>query len=210
MESEVKGYKIDTCFGQGGCPNQAHSGEHLFQEIEGLVKKEDLLGFLKEKVKGALKFHHEFRITLADCPNACSQPQIKDVGIIGAVVPEISQEPCTLCNACVEVCDDKAIAMDNAQEIPRIEFEECLKCGKCIGVCPTGTLVEGENGFRVLLGGKLGRHPKLATELPGIFKEKEVLDIVKSSIDFYKKTSKAGERFAHIFKTPDFLAFKDD
>ena len=28
-----------------------------------------------------LKFHHEFRVTVADCPNSCSQPQIKDIGI---------------------------------------------------------------------------------------------------------------------------------
>ncbi len=206
MESEVKGYQIDTCFGQGGCPNTAHSGEHLLKEIEDLVKKEDLLDFLQKRVKGTLKFHHEFRITLADCPNACSQPQIKDIGIIGAVIPEISQEPCSLCHACVEVCDDDdAITMDTEKEIPDIDHELCLKCGKCIGVCPTGTLIEGEKGFRVLLGGKLGRHPKLATELPGIFKGKEVLNIVKNCIDFYKKNSKTGERFAHIFTVPDFL-----
>ena len=84
MASEIKGYQIDTCFGPSGCPNQAAVSDQLLEKIESLVKEKDLLGFLKKRVKGDLKFHHEFRITLADCPNACSQPQIKDIGIIGA------------------------------------------------------------------------------------------------------------------------------
>ncbi|MEJ2098326.1 MAG: hypothetical protein P8Y38_14725 [Deltaproteobacteria bacterium] len=86
MSSEIKGYQIETCFGPSGCPNRAIISDHLVNQIESEVKKEDLLGFLKQSVKGDLKFHHEFRITLADCPNACSQPQIKDIGIIGADV----------------------------------------------------------------------------------------------------------------------------
>jgi len=90
MSSEIKGYQIDTCFGQNGCPNKANSGDNLLKKIEKLLKKEDLLGFLKQNVKGDLKFHHEFRVTIADCPNACSQPQIKDIGIIGASKPGIT------------------------------------------------------------------------------------------------------------------------
>lgn len=83
MESEVKGFQVDTCFGAGGCPNRAGNSEKLHKEIESLLESEDILSFLKTRVKGGLKFHHEFRITLADCPNACSQPQIKDIEAAG-------------------------------------------------------------------------------------------------------------------------------
>jgi len=203
MQSEIKGYQLDTCFGQGGCPNRANEGDHLLQKIEALFEKEDLLAFLKQEVKGDLKFHHEFRISLADCPNACSQPQIKDIGIIGAVIPAITREACSLCEACVDACKEDAISLDRINEIPMIDLDVCLECGQCEKVCPTGTIVAGSRGFRVQLGGKLGRHPKLAKELPGIYNEGEVLKIVKDCIDFYKKNSKNGKRFAEIFQNSE-------
>jgi anaerobic sulfite reductase subunit C len=204
MSSEIKGYQIDTCFGSSGCPNRATRCKSLFQKIEALLKKEDLLGFLKEQVKGDLKYHHEFRVTLAECPNACSQPQIKDVGIIGAVIPEITQEECTLCKACIEACIENCIVLDSSKKVPEIDHDRCLKCGRCMDVCPSGTIITKEKGFRVQLGGKLGRHPRLAIELDGVFSEKEVLDIVKRCIAYYKQHSKHGRRFAEIFDPSDF------
>jgi anaerobic sulfite reductase subunit C len=207
MTSEIKGYQIDICFGPGGCPNRSNQGDLLLPKIEVLFEKEDLLGFLKQSVKGDLKFHHEFRVTLADCPNACSQPQIKDIGIIGAITPLRTDEICTKCEACVEVCKEHAITLDSKRDIPEIDFNRCLKCRQCVDVCPTGTIISGTKGYRVQLGGKLGRHPKLAKELPGIFTEQEVLNIVKDCIIFYKKKSRHGERFAEIFRDEDFDEF---
>ena len=206
MHSEIKGYQIETCFGPDGCPNRAIISDQLIARLEADVQKEDLLGFLKQHVQGDLKFHHEFRITLADCPNACSQPQIKDIGIIGACAPVVTDETCSLCEACVDACREDAIQLDTAAAKPVINDDLCLKCGKCIPVCPTGTLVEGRKGFRVQLGGKLGRHPQLARELPGVYSEEQVRRIVKDCIGFYKKNSKNGKRFAQILKLQDFNA----
>jgi dissimilatory sulfite reductase (desulfoviridin) alpha/beta subunit len=206
MSSEIKGYQIETCFGPGGCPNRAMISDQLVAQIESNVQKADLLGFLKQHVKGDLKFHHEFRITLADCPNACSQPQIKDIGIIGACAPVVTDEPCTMCEACVEACKEEAIRLDSDQEVPIVDNDLCLKCGKCIPVCPTGTLAEGQKGYRVQLGGKLGRHPQLAKELPGVYSEDQVTQIVKECIRFYKKHSKDGKRFAQVLQPDDFAA----
>ena len=209
MSSEIKGYQIETCFGPSGCPNRAIISDQLIARIESEVEKEDLLGFLKQSVKGNLKFHHEFRITLADCPNACSQPQIKDIGIIGACTPVVSEEPCSLCDACVEACKEDAISIDTEKEIPVIDGKLCLNCGKCVPVCPTGTLVEGPQGYRVQLGGKLGRHPQLARELPGIYDENMVMEIVRDCLRFYKDNSKHGERFGQILTPADFEAFSN-
>ena len=202
MSAEIKGYQLDICFGPNGCPNRANEGDTLLASLEDLLKKEDLLGFLKQRVEGDLKFHHEFRISLADCPNACSQPQIKDIGIIGACTPIQTDEACTQCEACVEVCKEDAVILND--EGPKIDYARCLNCAKCIQACPTGTIAEGKKGFRVQLGGKLGRHPQLARELPGIFKEDQVIEIVKACIDFYKQNSRQGERFAELFKDKEF------
>jgi anaerobic sulfite reductase subunit C len=204
MSEDIKGYQIDTCFGPGGCPNPANTCDALVKKIDSILENADLLNFLKKQVKGDLKYHHEFRVTLAECPNACSQPQIKDVGIIGAVIPEVTNETCTGCGACVEACIEKSITLDTRKNIPVIDHERCLKCGKCIQACPSETIAAKQKGFRIQLGGKLGRHPRLAVELEGIFSENEVIRLVKNCIDYYKKHSAHGERFAEIFDPDDF------
>ena len=201
MAAEVKGYQLDTCFGSNGCPNRSVISEDLLKRLEQVLQEADLLSFLKKQVGDNLKFHHEFRVTVADCPNACSQPQIKDVGIIGAVMPAITDQACSGCEACVDVCPDKAIVLD---ETVAIDGQRCMACGKCILACPTGTLGEQVKGYRVLLGGKLGRHPRLARELPGIFNEREVLDIVDACLVLYKKKSRGGKRFAAVLTDTDF------
>lgn len=206
MKSEIKGYQLETCFGPSGCPNRAMISDNILERIEELLKAEDLLHFLQQRVKGDLKFHHEFRITLADCPNACSQPQIKDIGIIGACTPILTNESCTQCEECIDACKEEAIALKHENDCPEIDFTRCLHCGKCITVCPTGTIAEKQRGFRIQVGGKLGRHPQLARELPGIYSETQVLDIVKDCIDFYKQNSRHGERFSQILKASDFEA----
>jgi len=204
MASEIKGYQVETCFGPSGCPNRAVTSDRLLEQIESLMAKEDIRGFLKARVAGELKFHHEFRVTLADCPNACSQPQIKDIGIIGACAPELTNEPCSHCEACVDVCREDAICLDSDAERPQIDYARCLNCGKCMQVCPTGTIGEGAHGFRVQLGGKLGRHPRLARELAGIYSEQAVIEIVRDCIRIYKQRSRHGERFGQTLTDADF------
>ncbi len=207
MDSEIKGFQVDTCFGPQGCPHQIkHS--NLPDKIKNLLKKKDLLGFLRNEVAGGLKFHHEFKVTISDCPNACSQPQIKDIGIIGAKMPYITDNECTHCMECVSVCKENAIILDDTSIAPDINSQMCVKCGACVDACPTGTIDVQNQGYRIQLGGKLGRHPRLAKELPGIFSEQEVMKIVSRCIDYYKTNSHGGERFADLCAKNDRL-FKE-
>jgi dissimilatory sulfite reductase (desulfoviridin) alpha/beta subunit len=207
MSSEIKGFQVETCFGSSGCPNRANSCDGLLKKTEELLEKKDILSFLKQRVKGDVKFHHEFKVTMAECPNACSQPQIKDIGIICACMPMLTDETCTPCDACVDECKENAISIQSESNKPKIDYDLCLACGKCIKVCPSGTIATDIQGFRVQLGGKLGRHPRLATELDGIFSEDEVFEIVNQCVEFYKKNCKNGERFAEIFKLSEFQNF---
>jgi len=210
MESEIRGFQLEGCFGPNGCPNRAVAGDGLAQRLLALLEAENLLGFLKQSVGGQLRFHHELRIAVADCPNACSQPQIKDIGIIGACAPRLTTIECSGCEACVAACREAAVALQAAIPEPVVDMTRCLACGKCIAVCPTGTLAAGACGYRVLLGGKLGRHPRLAQELPGIFEAARVLDIVRDCIALYKRRSRNGQRFADIITPADIAAYGRD
>ncbi|MGD9186818.1 MAG: 4Fe-4S dicluster domain-containing protein [Desulfobacteraceae bacterium] len=209
MSKEVKGWQLDACFGPSGCPNAIPADQGLVASIESLLQQADILGFLKSKGISDLKFHHEFRVTVAECPNACSQPQIKDIGIIAASLPAITDAACTACDACVDACKENAIELADEPAAPRIDLQRCLACGQCMPVCPTGTLVTGIVGFRVQLGGKLGRHPQLARELPGLYDQDAVLDIIRACLDLYKSKSQRGERFGEILRMTDFDALTD-
>lgn len=200
MSDKIKGYQLETCFGTGGCPNRAMESDRLFERLEEILKEANILAFLKKHVREGLKHHHEFRVTLSDCPNACSQPQIKDMGIIGAVEPMVTDEFCSLCRACVDACIEKAVTIEDIKEMPGIDHLKCIKYGQCIRACPTGTLAIGRKGYRILLGGKLGRHPRLAEEIQGIHSEEEVVEILNGCLSMYKKRSRHGERFAEIFQ----------
>lgn len=199
MESEIKGYDVSACFGGEGCPNSVVSSRQLVEDIQALMEAADILDFLKSQVSGDLKFHHEFRVSISDCPNACSRPQITDIGIIGAAVPGITADPCSACEACVEICPEQAIVLGNVG--PEMDTEACLSCGKCMRVCPTGTLETAKTGFRVLIGGRLGRHPRLGMEVPGIFSHDEVLDLVRRCLEFYKIHSRGGRRFSQVLES---------
>jgi dissimilatory sulfite reductase (desulfoviridin) alpha/beta subunit len=205
MESEMRGYQLDSCFGPSGCPNRAIASDGLVPRIQARLEAADLLGFLKATVSGKLRFHHELRVTTADCPNACSQPQIKDIGILGASRPARADSECTRCEACVAVCPEAAVTLDDS--MPRVDGERCIACGKCMAACPTDTLVTGETGYRIQLGGKLGRHPRLALELPGIYSEDAVIEVVQDCIDFYKAHSTNGKRFAELLSIGDIVAY---
>lgn len=203
MSNDIKGYQLDRCFGASGCPHAAVSCEGVMEKAEAIFKVADILGFLKKEVKGDLKYHHEFRMSCTDCPNGCSQPQIKDVGILGALRPRLSQDDCSQCRACVELCPDHCISLGDVDEHPIIDFDDCMMCGKCIKACPTGTIEEGERGFRMQLGGRLGRHPRLAMEIPRLMSETEVLEVLKRALAFYKTHSKNGTRFSKLLHPED-------
>ena len=198
MEEEVMGFQVETCFGPSGCPNRAVAYDDLAKKVEGILVKRNLKDSLRSRVVGLLKLHHEFRVSISDCPNACSRPQISDIGLIGARRPQISSEECIQCGACVEACREGAIVL--AGSWPVIDWPKCVFCGQCITACPTRTLQEEKRGFRIQVGGKLGRHPRLAEELPGIHSPEETLETIDRCLDHYQKHCRHGARFGEILE----------
>jgi anaerobic sulfite reductase subunit C len=199
MEHEVRGYRIETCFGGSGCPNSIAPQGDLAGMLEAHFARIDLRSFLQDRVAGPLKMHHEFRVSLSNCPNACSRPQIVDIGLIGACRPRLEADACTGCGFCAAICRERAIAIgEHSAALITIDPGKCLECGECVGSCPDNALAEGSRGYRILLGGKLGRHPQLGTELGSRYSLDEALQVVKRCLQHYLEHNRHGERFGEI------------
>ncbi len=209
-EYESDGYRLEVCSGGNSCHNRAHrrgeSGEtgeddpadRLVREIRVLLEEADLGGFLRSQGSGPIRVHQLFRVSVSQCPNACSQPQIRDVGIIAATFPVFTEKGCVQCGACENACRENAVWVDADKASSVIDHERCVACGACISVCPTGRIGMGASGYRVMIGGKLGRHPRLAAELPEIYDVEAVLRLLFLCLEEYRQKSTKRKRFADI------------
>ena len=198
MEDEVKGYQVETCFGPSGCTNRAIPDDEIAGLLEKRFSTRNWRAFLEDRVRGPLKMHHEFRVSVSDCPNACSRPQIADVGLLGAREPRVGGDSCSRCGECVEVCREGAVSLPDDSPGPVVDAGRCVFCGQCIEICPTGTLREARRGYRILAGGKLGRHPQLGRPVQGIYERKEALEWFDRCLDFTRKNSLRGERLGEM------------
>ncbi len=211
------GYRLETCMGRESCPhNLIADYDSLVANLDQFLAGQNLGDFFRQRVSGPLKFHHCFSVVISGCPNACSRPQIADLGIIGARHPRVNPAAaCDGCRACVDACPDGAVQLPAAageQTWPTITAQRCLSCGQCIPVCPTGAIVAGRQGLRLLAGGKLGRHPRLAAPLPGIHSPEEALKLVGHCLKIFREHNRHGERFGTVLSRldPTVLNFSAD
>lgn len=186
-------FTIKRC---SSCPNQLVDLENLEARLREELDRQDFNDRLKARVNPHRSLHHQrFHIALAGCPNCCSQPQIKDFGIVGQARPRVG-EGCNGCGACVLACPDKAISMESGAAV--IDPRACLNCGLCARVCPGGVIHIEVQGYRVLAGGKLGRHPQLATELLAMVDREQAVAALGQCTDLFLTRGRPGERFGQL------------
>lgn len=158
-------YQIKSCRGaEVNCPFLITDSKILEGKLRKRMEELQFTSKLIEKIEGQILPHHTMKLAVSGCPNCCSMPQIKDFGV-HAVEP-VSVDParaCIECMKCVETCREDAITVKDGQVA--IDFEKCVHCGQCAAVCPTGSIKAEEKRYRVMVGGKVGRHPKFALDL---------------------------------------------
>ena len=191
-------YIVKACRGPTGCSNAIHQSPEIIEAINSVFTRLDFDPFIIAKSSETLKIHQQFKVFVSYCPNSCSMPQIADIGIIFAGPVKVSNNPCSHCNACLMVCIEKAIRLDEKLG-PEIIRENCLFCGKCAKVCPRETIINMPHKYRIMVGGRLGRHPRLATELPGIHSKKDAVKIVENSIRLFMENYPKATRFSDLF-----------
>ncbi len=99
----------------------------------------------------------KFPIQFLDCdveaPNAhlFLKPEIKETLPAVILLPEISQDLCTLCGTCVAVCEYNALAKvgEKILVFPQL----CHGCGSCKLQCPTGAITENPRPIGIVSRG---------------------------------------------------------
>ena len=189
------GYELRLCR-SSACPMAAVESETLVSRLKEVLDEAALGDFFRSLPLKRQK-RYRFRVAVSACPNACAQVHIADFGLIGQVVPHLVGD-CVACGVCEEVCEEEAVTLHDRW--PLFDAERCLNCGLCIRACPKKVLAPEARGFKVLVGGKLGRHPQLAREIVSLADEEKALLILKKVISFYREHCRQGERLGTIIQ----------
>jgi anaerobic sulfite reductase subunit C len=168
MESSqeiVNRYEVHACRGlQGDCPFALWTDPAIVRTLEDLLRGSAWLRRMAPSPHGSvLRPHLRFKMALAACPNACTLPQIRDVGIIARQEPRRIGAGCNGCGGCHKACRENAIVM--IEDRARLHLECCVGCGACIRACPQDLIEAEEIRLEVLVGGRMGRHPRWAERL---------------------------------------------
>jgi dissimilatory sulfite reductase (desulfoviridin) alpha/beta subunit len=190
---------IESCHHKlSNCPNALIDTDEWRAAIEDWAQRNNINEKLRARVtEDRILFHHKFRIAISGCPNGCSRPQIADIGVMGAVRPDVDPSECTECGGCADACPDQAIIVDGAP--PLFDRTACLGCNTCESICPTHAITASEPSARILAGGKLGRHPHLADVIGDAASPAELVDTVDWIVNDFIQNARPAERFASFW-----------
>jgi dissimilatory sulfite reductase (desulfoviridin) alpha/beta subunit len=178
-----------------GCPNPLMDVDAWRGAVENWSAASGLSERLRGRVRGdQVLFHHKLKIAIAGCPNGCSRPQIADLALVGLARPVFGADDCTACGACAEACPDEALTVDEAP--PLWQAKACLGCLGCAEACPAGCVSLHHQGARLFLGGKLGRHPRLAVPAGEYADPAQAVAAMDEAVRRYLNEARPGERFA--------------
>ncbi|SFB07512.1 Dissimilatory sulfite reductase (desulfoviridin), alpha and beta subunits [Acetitomaculum ruminis DSM 5522] len=153
---------------------------------------------------------HKFKIGIGGCPNNCMKPNLNDIGIVGAFIPEYISEDCRGCKKCniEKVCPVSAPKLvDKKIEIDRTK---CINCGLCREKCNFDIFTQGKYGYKVFVGGRWGKKTTIGKPLNVIYtKEEEVYSLIEKILDFYRKNGESKERLESVIERIGFEKFEE-
>ncbi len=158
LEREIDLFKVELCHAQYfNCTGQNIEVRGLKKEIEGALREMGVTELIADLLPPheRLMAHHRLSVAVSGCVSGCTMPELRPVGLAGAVRPAVTGDDCDQCYDCVDNCRRNAIMLRRGQ--PEIDERARDDCGRCIKVCPQGVFTARETGYRVWMGGKFGR-----------------------------------------------------
>lgn len=199
MPEEKEVTEVVTCrAGKEGCPMAVIDVKAIAEELAEVLADPDLKSKLEAQLKKPFNFHSQFSVVVTGCPNACAQPQIRDFGVIGRACIGFTEQMCTECGMCEAACKEGAITL--VDDKPRIDGSRCIGCGDCVRACQSDALSIAGPACEVTVGGKLGRHPRLAESLGEFETAGEVAECLRRVIALLLAEGRKGERLGELLR----------
>lgn len=192
--SSITPCQVRVCGAANGCPRAVADVAAAATAVTAALDTVDVAGVVRDKAvsAGRILEHHRFKVTLSGRPHGCTQPQIADVGIMGQERPRLDEGACIGCGLCVETCVESAFSLMGGRL--RMDESRCVGCGECIRVCPTAALTAVASGWRVLVGGRLGRHPRLGAEVASCVDLDRAIAVATKVVGLWARTGLPDER----------------
>jgi dissimilatory sulfite reductase (desulfoviridin) alpha/beta subunit len=163
----------------------------LLEEVLEEAGAAELVRRKAEAPRGApLLAHHRFRISISGCPNSCSQPQIADFGLSGQLSPRL--EKGEVSQASIDACREGALAASAGGAV--LDESLCVSCGACVRASNGSGLDAGPRGWKVMAGGRLGRHPGLAHEVTEYASGERAARLLEVLLRVWESNGLPGER----------------
>ena len=143
---------------------------------------------------------YKFKMGVTGCPHNCAKASENDLGVMGGLLPAWDASSCIDCGLCVNICPTKAISKKeiNSKAHYILDEDACINCSVCTAACPVSSWKLAKSGYTLLIGGTMGKIPRLASVLKKyIASEEELYELVERSIDYYRKNGRKKERFGH-------------
>ena len=194
---ETRLFSVKGCGGAVGCPLALRDVRTMTEQVVATIAGSGLAETLAARITGPILSHHRFKVAVAGCPNSCSEPQIKDFALVAGSWPSLGDGDCTGCGECASVCREGAVSVVDLR--PTFDEARCVGCGACAEVCPREAIV-ASRGWTVMVGGRLGRHPRLATTVAVGVSDEEALASLERYLDLLQREGRPGERLGQLLE----------
>lgn len=194
--------KIEVCRGSlTGCPKAVIDQKDLEMDIMDIMDQIGLMEELKHHLPEEDLLHPTLTISISGCVNGCSRPHIKDIGLEGIVKLGLNPEKCNQCGACIKVCQENAIRLQDGT--CTINSQRCLSCGQCARACSTGALTIEQVGLQLMVGGRLGRRPQFGQPVANFLTRQQVVRKLRELFEKVVREHRSGHYVDEILHTVD-------
>lgn len=199
--------RIDFCRGwENRCQHSLTAGSAIPASLSGYLRNSDLVELVEEPDDHSPLAHRQIKIAVAACPNSCSLPQIKAIGMIAQLRPKVINQNCSRCGLCVRICREKA--MKKTDGFPEWIEKKCVGCGTCIKQCPQHAIVSHPLRMNILIGGRMGRHPRWAEELCTVT-EQDFLPVLEKLVRSIQTCLGGSRSFADLIEENGLMQVKE-
>ncbi|HJJ56081.1 MAG TPA: 4Fe-4S binding protein [Methanocorpusculum sp.] len=122
------------------------------------------------------------RIAISGCPNSCMSETLNEIGVTGICTPIRKPDYCTGCGTCVQYCQENAICVVDGRITMNID--KCLDCGTCIRSCIYGIIDSKPVSYRITIGGRRGRHPKVGMPIITVNTLESAINTIDAIVDW--------------------------